>query len=97
MSWRWLRGGCLICITISRGGFFAEGEDLVLVLPSPFDAAVDWPVQAGEKRYGWRGTDLDFGFGFSSPVWGRRERSADGSGLALDFPSPFDADMNWPV
>ena len=43
------------------------------------------------------GAYLDFGFGFSSPVWGRRERSADGSGLALDFPSPFDADMNWPV
>ena len=49
MSLRWPRDGCLICITISRGGFFAEGEvlDLDLVLPSPFDAAVNWPVEAG--------------------------------------------------
>ena len=44
MSLRWPHDGCLICITISRGRFFAEGEDLDLVLPSPFDAAVDWPV-----------------------------------------------------
>ena len=48
MSWRWLRGDCLICITISRAGTFAEGEDLVF--------------------------DLDFFL----PVWGRRERSAEG-------------------
>ena len=48
MSWRWPRGGCLICITISWGDAFAEGEGLVF--------------------------DLDF----LLPVWGRRERSAEG-------------------
>ena len=32
----------------------AKGADLGLDFPSPFDAAVDWPVEAGQKRHGWR-------------------------------------------
>ena len=52
---------------------FAKGADLVLDLPSPFDAAVEWPAEAGKNAM-----DGAARIWISFPVWGRRERSAVG-------------------